>query len=84
MRKRHDNQTGFAYHKALKVLNENVVVPFAVTKQQTDLTDYNVDYLNLYYILKLPKIFPYNGFNIEFYIKFFKFDTTLKNQCQNF
>lgn len=30
--KRHDNQTGFAYHKALQVLNENVVVPFAVTK----------------------------------------------------
>lgn len=32
IRMRHDNQTGFAYHKALKVLNENVVVPFAVTK----------------------------------------------------
>lgn len=32
IRMRHDNQTGFAYNKALKVLNENVVVPIAVTK----------------------------------------------------
>ena len=50
-------QTVIPHEKCTKiiynVLNENVVVPIAVTKWKTYLTDYNVKYLTVYDILKI-------------------------------
>lgn len=45
----HENCTKVIYN----VLNENVVVPFAVTKWKTDLIDYNVEDLTVYDIFKI-------------------------------
>lgn len=45
----HEKCTKIIYN----VLNENVVVPIAVTKWKTDLTNYNVEDLTIYDIFKI-------------------------------
>lgn len=66
-----------------KDLNKNMVATTPVTKWKTALTDYNVENLTVYGILKIcfksQTILLYNGFNLKFNTELFQLDNTLNN-----